>query len=89
MLTSRQFHVDYAGQAVVYMASLPLGVNVLNQVGSAISLPAISLLALMQTDSHGYNNAIRRKRVIQALFVICLYIACSRQYSLRLSTARD
>ena len=31
---NRQFHVDYAGQAIVYMASLPLGVNVLNQVRS-------------------------------------------------------
>jgi hypothetical protein len=35
-----KFNVDYTGEAIVYMASLPLEVNVLNQVRLARSKDA-------------------------------------------------
>ncbi|RSH95795.1 hypothetical protein EHS25_000887 [Saitozyma podzolica] len=41
MMVEAYYDAEYAGQAVVYMASLPLGVNVLNQTLMATTMPFV------------------------------------------------
>lgn len=49
--------MDYAGQAVLYMASLPLGVNILNQASPPIGGPATRQAERADTD--GNYHAVR------------------------------
>ncbi|RSH95790.1 hypothetical protein EHS25_000882 [Saitozyma podzolica] len=41
MMVDAYYDAEYAGQAVVYMASLPLWVNVLNQTLLATTMPFV------------------------------------------------
>ena len=58
--------VRYAAHAVVYLASLPLDVNVLNQVRTSSLLAAhhtMLTILLNFADHHGYKHALHRQRV--------------------------
>jgi hypothetical protein len=55
----RSFDVRLAGQAVVYMANLPLEVNIQNQVSSA------DLLRAHVLDDFGNDYAVHRSGMIQ------------------------